>query len=78
MPRVTCQQLLDEGDRATRDHDLETLARVALVLAPRVGDPLEARLLELARSCRAGAKLPLRTWPALRAAVVHRIEIAGT
>ena len=78
MPRITCRDLLDEGDRAARDRDFDALAHVALVLAPRIGDPLEDRLLELARSCRAGAKTSLRTWPTLRAAVAHRIEIAGT
>ncbi|HEY4243230.1 MAG TPA: hypothetical protein VGM88_25635 [Kofleriaceae bacterium] len=77
MPLPTCASLLDRGDRAARRGDAAELAKVALALAGRVGDPHGPALRDLARDCGGGA--PDRSaWRELREAIALRISIAGT
>jgi hypothetical protein len=77
MPRITCTELLERGDLASRVHDTSTLARVARLLAPRVGDPIADRLHHLARACDIDDE-PAREWLALREQILKRLAIAGS
>ena len=77
MARITCTELLARGDLASRTHDTATLARVARLLAPRVGDPISDRLHHLARACDGDVE-PTREWLALRDLIVERLAIAGS
>jgi hypothetical protein len=77
MPRITCTELLERGDLASRVHDTSTLARIARLLAPRVGDPIAGRLHHLARACDIDDE-PAREWLALRAQIIERLAIAGS
>jgi hypothetical protein len=78
MPAITCAELLERGDVAVRERDMDQLVRVALALAVRVGDPINGQLRALARSCRRDGRTSVLAWSSVRAAVVDRIAIAGT
>ncbi len=78
MSQAICSELLTRGDLAVQEGNPAALAQVVTLLSGRIGDPLEARLRELARSCLQGNRRSLRAWRALRAAIAHRISIAGT
>ncbi|MEO8548620.1 MAG: hypothetical protein ABI678_01555 [Kofleriaceae bacterium] len=76
MSRITCSELLERGDLALLQDDKMTLARVARLLASRIGDPLSDRCHHLAQACdREG---PATEWKRLRAAIVDRMAIAGS
>jgi len=77
MARITCTELVARGDLASRTHDTSTLARVARLLAPRVGDPISDRLHRFARACDTDGE-PQREWFALRELIVDRLAIAGS
>jgi len=77
MPRITCSELVERGDLASRTHDTSTLARVARLLAPRVGDPIADRLHQLARACDDDSEAR-RDWLQLRAQIIERLAIAGS
>ena len=77
MPRISCSELVERGDLASRTHDTSTLARVARLLAPRVGDPIADRLHELARACDGETTAP-REWLQLREQIIERLAIAGS
>lgn len=76
MPRISCSELLERGDLAFDQRDNETLARVARLLASRIGDPLAERCHDLARACEREA--PVSAWKSLRAEITTRIAIAGS
>jgi hypothetical protein len=76
MPRLTCSELLDRGDLAVCEGDTTTLARVARLLASRVGDPIAERCDALAREC--SQHTPARAWKQLRDEIVERVATAGT
>ena len=78
MLNVTCSELLFRGDLAIDRGDRDELARVALQLSARVGDPIALQLVELARDCHRRKSAALDAWPRLRAAIEDRIAIAGT
>lgn len=77
MPRITCTELVARGDLASRQHDTSTLARVARLLAPRIGDPIADRLHELARACDSDGE-PAHEWLQLREQIIERLAIAGS
>jgi len=77
MPRITCSELVERGDLASRTHDTSTLARVARLLAPRVGDPIADRLHQLARACDGDTEARLE-WLKLREQIIERLAIAGS
>lgn len=77
MPRITCSELLERGDLASRTHDTTTLARISRLLAPRVGDPIADRLHHLAKACDIDEEFA-REWSALRAQILERLAIAGS
>ena len=69
---MTCAELLDRGDVAAQASNAFELAHVALLLSPRVGDPLSLKLLVLARDCRLHVNRAARAWRPLRHAIAHR------
>ena len=78
MLHVTCNELLFRGDLAIERGDRDELARVALQLSARIGDPIALQLVELARDCHRRKGAAIEAWPRLRSAVEDRIAIAGT
>ena len=78
MIHSTYMELLDRGDAAASTANHRDLERVALLLSRRVGDPLSDELAKLARRCRLRRPHAHEAWPSLRAAIAHRISIAGT
>lgn len=76
MPRITCNELLARGDLASRQGDTTTLARIARLLAPRIGDPLADRCHHLAAAC--DHENPTTDWKHLRAEITERLAIAGS
>ena len=78
MLNVTCNELLFRGDLAIERGDRDELARVALQLSARIGDPIAPQLVELARDCHRRKHSVIDAWPRLRAAIEDRIAIAGT
>jgi hypothetical protein len=78
MLKATCNELLFRGDVAIERGDGDELARIALQLSARIGDPIAPQLVELARGCQRRKRGAIDAWPQLRAAIEDRIAIAGT
>jgi hypothetical protein len=78
MQPIQCSELLDRGDAAARDADVDDLRLVALALSGRVGDPLADRLRQLARTCHQDPEKSSAAWHVLRGAIAQRVRLAGT
>jgi len=76
MPRITCSELLARGDLAFQQGDKATLARVARLLASRIGDPIADRCHHLAKACE--LQDSATEWKKLRTEITERMAIAGS
>jgi hypothetical protein len=75
---IRCSDLLNRGDAAARECDVDDLRLVALALSGGVGDPLADRLRQLARTCHEDPATSFAAWHALRGVIALRVTLAGT
>jgi hypothetical protein len=76
MSRITCAELLEQGDRALRECNEDEVIRVGKMLVARVGDPLAHRLRVFVAAGVHAKRL--EEWARLRTAIADRVATAGS